>query len=189
VIFSHSSCRALTNVPRNVPDDILGRLPANGGVVMITFVGPFVSRAAAEARARAMAELRPRLESVRDPVERRRLERAHFREHPLPKATIAEVADHVEHARRLAGVDHVGIGGDYDGNDEWPAGMEDVSAYPRLFAELVARGWADRDLAKLARGNILRVMREAESVAARRGRPPRRARRGPGPSAPGAPAR
>jgi membrane dipeptidase len=184
VIFSHSSCRALTDVPRNVPDEILRRLPANGGVVMITFVGPFVSRAAAEARARAMTELRPRLDAVRDPVERRRLERAHFREHPLPRATIAEVADHVEHARRLAGVDHVGIGGDYDGNDEWPVGMEDVSAYPRLFAELVARGWADRDLAKLARGNILRVMREAEAVAARRPRAPARARSGAGVTSP-----
>jgi membrane dipeptidase len=95
------------------------------------------------------------------------MERAHLRQQRLPKATIADVADHVEHARRLAGADHIGIGGDYDGNDEWPVGLEDVSTYPVLFAELIRRGWSDRDLAKLARGNILRVMREAEAVAAR----------------------
>jgi membrane dipeptidase len=167
VIFSHSSCRALTDVPRNVPDAVLRRLPRNGGVIMLTFVGPFVSRAAAEAHGRAMQTLGLRLRRISDPAERRRAYLAHFRRHPLPKATIAEVADHVEHARRLAGTDHVGIGGDYDGNDEWPVGLEDVSTYPRLFAELVRRGWSDRDLAKLARGNILRVMREAEAVASR----------------------
>ena len=77
------------------------------------------------------------------------------------------MADHVEHARRLAGVDHIGLGGDYDGNEEWPVGMEDVSTYPVLFAELIRRGWSDKDLVKLSRGNILRVMREAEAVAAR----------------------
>jgi membrane dipeptidase len=171
VISSHSSCRALTDVPRNFPDAILRRLPANGGVIMITFVGPFVSQMAADARARAMAEIAPRLESITDPAERHRLERAHIRRQRLPKATIADVVAHVEHARRLAGADHVGIGGDYDGNEEWPVGMEDVSTYPLLFAELVRRGWSDRDLVKLARGNILRAMREAEAVAARLRRP------------------
>ena len=167
VISSHSSCRALTDVTRNFPDAILRRLPKNGGVIMITFVGPFVSQTAADARARAMADLRPRLEGIADARERHRMERAHLRQQRLPKATIADVADHVEHARRLAGADHIGIGGDYDGNDEWPVGLEDVSTYPVLFAELIRRGWSDRDLAKLARGNILRVMREAEAVAAR----------------------
>jgi membrane dipeptidase len=167
VISSHSSCRALTDVTRNFPDAILRRLPKNGGVIMITFVGPFVSQTAADARARAMADLRPRLEGIADAGERYRMERAHLRQQRLPKATIADVADHVEHARRLAGADHIGIGGDYDGNDEWPVGLEDVSTYPRLFAELVRRGWSDGDLAKLARGNILRVMRETEAVAAR----------------------
>jgi membrane dipeptidase len=167
LISSHSSCRALTDVTRNFPDTILRRLPKNGGVIMITFVGPFVSQAAADARARAMAELKPRLEGITDPVERHRLERAHLRQQRLPKATIADVADHVEHARRLAGADHVGLGGDYDGNEEWPVGMEDVSTYPVLFAELIHRGWSDRDLVKLSRGNILRVMREAEATAAR----------------------
>jgi membrane dipeptidase len=167
VISSHSSCRALTDVTRNFPDAILRRLPKNGGVIMITFVGPFVSQTAADARARVMADLRPRLEGIADAGERHRMERAHLRQQRLPKATIADVADHVEHARRLAGADHIGIGGDYDGNDEWPVGLEDVSTYPVLFAELIRRGWSDRDLAKLARGNILRVMREAEAVAAR----------------------
>jgi membrane dipeptidase len=176
LISSHSSCRALTDVTRNFPDTILRRLPKNGGVIMITFVGPFVSQAAADARARAMAELKPRLEGITDPVERHRLERAHLRQQRLPKATIADVADHVEHARRLAGVDHVGLGGDYDGNEEWPVGMEDVSTYPVLFAELIRRGWSDRDLAKLSRGNILRVMRETEAVAARLRRRPARSR-------------
>ena len=167
LISSHSSCRALTDVTRNFPDTILRRLPKNGGVIMITFVGPFVSQAAADARARAMAELKPRLEGVTEPGERHRLERAHLRQQRLPKANIADVADHVEHARRLAGADHVGLGGDYDGNEEWPVGMEDVSTYPVLFAELIQRGWSDRDLAKLSRGNILRVMREAEAAALR----------------------
>ena len=167
LISSHSSCRALTDVTRNFPDPILRRLPKNGGVIMITFVGPFVSQAAADARAKAVAELKPQLEGIADPVERHRLERAHLAQVGLPKATIADVADHVEHARRLAGVDHIGLGGDYDGNEEWPVGMEDVSTYPVLFAELIRRGWSDRDLAKLARGNIIRVMREAEAVAAR----------------------
>jgi membrane dipeptidase len=176
LISSHSSCRALTDVTRNFPDDILRRLPRNGGVIMITFVGPFVSQAAADARAKALAEIQPRMEKITDPVERRRRERAHLRERDIPKATIGDVADHVEHARRLAGPDHIGIGGDYDGNDEWPVGMEDVSTYPVLFAELIRRAWSDRDLAKLSRGNILRVMREAEAVAARLRRRPGRVR-------------
>jgi membrane dipeptidase len=175
LISSHSSCRALTDVTRNFPDTILRRLPKNGGVIMITFVGPFVSQAAADARARAVAELKPSLEGITDPVERHRLERAHLKRQGLPKATIGDVADHVEHARRLAGVDHIGLGGDYDGNEEWPVGMEDVSSYPVLFAALIRRGWSDKDLVKLSRGNILRVMREAEAVAARlRRRPPAR---------------
>ena len=167
LISSHSSCRALTDVTRNFPDAILRRLPRNGGVIMLTFVGPFVSQAAADARARAVAEMKPALKGVTDPVERHRLERAHLKRRGIPKATIGDVADHVEHARRLAGVDHIGLGGDYDGNEEWPVGMEDVSSYPLLFAELIRRGWSDKDLVKLSRGNILRVMREAEAVAAR----------------------
>jgi membrane dipeptidase len=174
VIFSHSSCRALTDVPRNVPDAILARLRDNGGVVMITFVGPFVSHEVATAHAAGMVEVRKQVQGVTDRRERRRIERGYFAAHPLPRATIGQVADHVEHARRVAGVDHVGIGGDYDGNEEWPVGLEDVSGYPRLFAELIERGWSDADLAKLARGNFLRAFRRAEAVARRlrRTRPP-----------------
>ncbi len=174
VVFSHSSCRVLTDVPRNVPDEILACLRANGGIVMITFVGSFVSPEAATARAAGMVEVKARIQSVTDRRERRRLEREYFREHPLPRATIGQVADHVEHARRVAGANHIGIGGDYDGNEDWPVGLEDVSTYPRLFAELIRRGWRDADLVKLAGGNLLRVFRRAEGVARRlrRTRPP-----------------
>jgi membrane dipeptidase len=181
VIFSHSSCRALTDVPRNVPDAILGRLRANGGVVMITFVGPFVSRQVAAAHAAGMVEVRKRTRGIDDRRERRRIEREYFAAHPQPKATIGEVADHVEHARRVAGADCIGIGGDYDGNDEWPVGLEDVSGYPHLFAELIRRGWKDRDLIRLSRGNFLRAFRRAEAVARRlcRTRPPSTARIAP----------
>ncbi|MGH7268352.1 MAG: dipeptidase [Candidatus Rokuibacteriota bacterium] len=167
VIFSHSSCRALTDVPRNVPDVILARLPKNGGVIMLTFVAPFVSPEAAAARAAGLEEVRRRTAGVADRRARRRIEDEHFAAHPLPKATIEQVADHVEHARRLAGVEHLGVGADYDGNDHWPEGLEDTSRYPWLFAELVRRGWTDRDLAKLGRGNILRVLRAAEATARR----------------------
>jgi membrane dipeptidase len=174
VVFSHSSCRALTDVPRNVPDGILARLPANGGVIMITFVGPFVSQEVADAEARARREIERRSAGVTDRAERQRRRRDYLAAHPLPRATIAQVADHVEHAWRVAGPDHVGIGGDYDGNDHWPVGLEDTSRYPHLFAELIRRGWRDADLARLARHNVLRALRQAEAVAARlrRRRPP-----------------
>ena len=116
----------------------------------------------------AMMEYKQRTANVEDAAERRKI----FKEvlgklGPLPKATIAQVADHVEHVRKVAGIDHVGLGGDYDGNDNWPVGLEDVSSYPNLFAELVRRGWSDEDLKKLASGNILRAMRQAEAVAKR----------------------
>jgi membrane dipeptidase len=167
VIFSHSSARALTDVPRNVPDDILARLKANGGVVMVTFVAAFVSPEIARASMPAYAEFKRRSAGVTDAAEVERIMREEFAKVKAPKATLAQVADHVEHVRKVAGVDHVGLGGDYDGNDNWPVGLEDVSRYPDLFAELVRRGWSDEDLGKLASGNILRAMRAAEATARR----------------------
>jgi len=167
VIFSHSSARALCDVPRNVPDSILRRMPANGGVVMITFVASFVSKEFADAFAPVWGRLRERTAGVRDPAERERIYREEITKVQAPKVTISQVAEHVEHVRRVAGVDHVGLGGDYDGNSEWPEGLEDVSTYPRLFAELIRRGWSDEDLRKLAGGNVLRALRTAEATARR----------------------
>jgi membrane dipeptidase len=165
VIFSHSSARALCDVPRNVPDAILARLTANGGVCMVTFVAGFISNATAEALAPIHAELDKRSAGMDDPAALRALRDEILEGERVPRPTVADVADHVEHIARLAGVDHVGIGGDFDGSFIWPVGLEDVSCYPNLFAELIERGWSDDDLAKLAGGNILRVMRAAEAVA------------------------
>jgi membrane dipeptidase len=153
VIFSHSSTRALVDHPRNVPDDVLRRLPANGGVVMVTFVPSFIN-----AEVKAFSEL---------PEEQRQGRQE-------PRATLSDVADHIEHVRDVAGIDHVGIGGDFDGITSVPVGLEDVSTYPALFAELSRRGWSEIDLRKLAGDNLLRVWRAAEDAAARlqRLRPP-----------------
>lgn len=166
VIFSHSAARALVDHPRNVPDSILARLRQNGGVVMVTFVPSFVSeevhrweREADAAREAAAAEP--------DSAQRAERIRAWRTAHPEPRATLAQVADHIEHIRQVAGVDHVGIGSDFDGIDSGPAGLEDVSKFPDLFAELIRRGWSDEDLRKLAGLNLLRVWHDAETTAAR----------------------
>ena len=165
VIFSHSSCRALVDFPRNVPDSILARLPQNGGVVMVTFVPGFVSNAVRDAETANGQAIDSLLKDVTDTTERRRIAREYGASHPLPHATIAQVADHIEHVRKVAGVDHVGIGSDFDGIDAGPDGLEDVSKFPALFAELIRRGWSDADLKKLAGENVLRVLRQAEAVA------------------------
>jgi membrane dipeptidase len=166
VIFSHSSARALDDHPRNVPDDILKLTAANGGVVMVNFYSAYVSNDLRKWNAEHSAE-DARLKSlfVGQPDKREAAMKAWEQAHQAPAATIAEVADHVEHVAKVAGYDHVGIGGDLDGIDAAPAGLGTVSGYPLLFAELIRRGWSDANLAKLAGGNVLRVMRQAEAVA------------------------
>lgn len=164
VMFSHSSARAITDVPRNVPDSILRRLKQNGGVVMVTFVGGFISDAVRDWGSTADSVGKAILASPGDSTSHRATFDSWRRAHPRPNATVAQLANHVEHVRDIAGIDHVGLGGDYDGTSEVPESMEDVSGYPVLFAELIRRGWSDADLLKLAGGNILRVLREVEQI-------------------------
>ena len=168
VIWSHAAARGITDVPRNVPDSILARLPKNGGVVMMTFVPGFVSQAVANYGAQVTA--------VRDSIAKRfpndndaqfKAVAAWRETHPTPIATIADVADHLDHIKKIAGASHVGIGGDFDGITETVQGLEDVSTYPTLFAELLKRGWTDAELKGLAGENVLRVLRGAETVSAR----------------------
>jgi membrane dipeptidase len=165
VIFSHSSARTVCDMPRNVSDDVLEILRDKGGVCMVTFVPEFVSPAAGQwHKEAAVAALEVGVKAT-DHLAFGAFARTYRKHHAKPAATIDHVVAHIEHMRNVAGVDHVGIGGDYDGTDDLPLGLEDVSGYPRLFAALAEHGWSDQDLAKLAGGNVLRVMRDAEAGA------------------------
>ncbi len=168
VIFSHSGARAMVDVRRNVPDSILRRVTTNGGIVMVPFVVGFVSPAAMlydQSERPAMKELRERYGN--DTAAITRAVKEWKAAHPTPRATLSQVADQIEYVRKVAGVNHVGIGGDFDGISEVVLGLEDVSTYPALFAELARRGWSDSDLKKLAGENFLRVFARVEAVARR----------------------
>jgi len=161
VIWSHAAARALVDHPRNVPDDVLKRLPANGGVVMVTFIASFLSQEVWDME-KNLWETGGSLEKI---SELRKAWFAYDKEHGAKRATIDQLVAHIEHVRDVAGIDHVGIGSDYYGMPDGPVGLEDVSGFPRLFAALICHGWSDEDLTKLAGSNMLRVMRRVEEVA------------------------
>ncbi len=167
IVFSHSSARAVADVPRNVPDNVLQLLPKNGGVVMVTFVPGFISPAVVEHAQKVTAQqqsLRAQFPNndayVSAAMDRWRIE------NPEPRATLQQVADHIDHIRKVAGIDHIGLGGDFDGISSVVQGLEDVSTYPALTAELLKRGYTEQDVKKILGQNILRVMRQVERVSA-----------------------
>ncbi|HEX3961735.1 MAG TPA: dipeptidase [Trebonia sp.] len=165
VIFSHSSARKVTDSPRNVPDEVLRRLPANGGVCMIAFVPAFVSQECADWLAALKEEAESRGIDPRDLASIFGLATEYSAAVPPPSATLSQVANHLQHVAEVAGIEHVGIGGDFDGTPDLPVGLADVSRYPALFNELIRRGWSEADCKALAGGNILRVMRAAQGYA------------------------
>jgi membrane dipeptidase len=167
VIFSHSGARGVTPHPRNVPDSVLARLPANGGVVMVVALPRFINEKLRQWDARRAGELaRLKVVHLGNPDAVTKAMDAWLAANPEPKAAIADVADHILHIRKVAGIEHIGIGGDYDGMPIGPVGMEDVSGYPALFTELARRGLSQAELEMIASRNALRVMRAAEAYAA-----------------------
>jgi membrane dipeptidase len=168
VIFSHSSARAVNDVPRNVPDDVLRMLPKNGGVVMVTFVPQFLApKVTAWSKRQTDETTRLQQQFPSDEAARKTGLAAWAQANPEPRATVADAADHIDHIRKVAGIDHIGLGGDFDGITSVPDGLEDVSKYPALTAELLRRGYKDDDIKKILGLNILRVMRAAEKTAAK----------------------
>ena len=168
VLFSHSNARALCDVPRNVPDDVIELVGRTGGVICATFVPWFLSKEGAEANRAEWREIRRLRDAYADdPAAAREAIDAFEEALPTPPSSVADVADHVDHIRTVAGIDAIGIGSDFDGTQGLPDGLEDVSRYPALFAELAARGYSDEDLAKVAGRNVLRLMRASEQVRAR----------------------
>jgi membrane dipeptidase len=167
VIFSHSSARAVCDVARNVPDNILQLVPKNGGVVMVTFVPGFISQAVADYDAQLNAQRQAaRSQSPNDDAAVNAAVDRWRASNPAPRATLSQVADHIDHIRKVAGIDHIGLGGDFDGITDVVQGLEDVSKYPDLTAELLKRGYKDEDIKKILGLNVLRVMKQVEKVAA-----------------------
>jgi membrane dipeptidase len=173
VMFSHSSAQAIVDHPRDVPDDVLRLLPKNGGVVMVNFYPGYVSAArnrwdADYAAEKARYYTPPFAGIYIGQPDRAKAALAEWvKAHPAPTVTLSEVADHIEHVRKVAGIDHVGLGSDFDGIPATPVGLEGVDKFPALLEELMRRGWTDEEIGKLAGENILRALAGAESTSAR----------------------